>query len=99
MAEFCKCEIKGLTLDIPRVLSFGGVAGYYVDKTRIMDWQYEKVSSTAKCLSVEHVLFILNGALSRRDFFSSTAWLIWHGKARGKCPYWYLTPEAFAFVS
>ena len=99
VAEFCDCEIKGLTLDIPPVLSFAGVAGYYVDKSRILDWQYEKMSSTATCLSVEHVLFILNGALSRRDFFSSTAWLIWHTTVRGKCPYWYLTHEAVSFVS
>jgi hypothetical protein len=99
VAEFCEREIKGLTLDIPRVLSYAGVDGYYVDKNKILDWQYEKVSSNVTCLSVEHVLFILNGALSGEDYFSSTAWLIWHTMARGKCPYWYLTPEAVAFVS
>jgi hypothetical protein len=97
VAEFCEREITGLTLDIPPVLSFAGVAGYYVDKE--LDRQYESVSSTTMCLSVEHVLFILNGALSGEDYFSSTAWLIWHTTARGKCPYWYLTPEAVTFVS
>ena len=99
VAEFCECKINGLTLDIPRVLSFAGVAGYFVDKSKRMVWQYEEVSSTTSCLSVEHALFILNGSLSRKHFFSSTAWLIWYTKARGMCPYWYLTPEAIAFVS